>query len=102
MRRGVLRVGKTVVRGVGGVGTGSAANSPSQVFRRRVSFSEEGNALNLFPKVDDRDKPACYYTKADLRRFELERKAERQAEQLHNLEQMMAQASLLISGIPML
>jgi hypothetical protein len=68
-----------------------------------VSFSEEGNDLNLFPRVEDRDKSACYYTKTDLRRFELERKAERQAEQLQKLEQMMAQASLLMSaGVPLL
>ena len=65
-----------------------------------MSFSEDGNDLNLVPRVED--KAACFYTKADLRRFELDRKAEKQAEQLQNLEQMMAQASLIMSGIPML
>jgi hypothetical protein len=68
-----------------------------------VSFSEVGNDLNLIPRIDAQDKSRCYYTKADLRRFELDRKAEKQAEQISNLEQMMAQASLLmLSSVPML
>jgi hypothetical protein len=94
-RRGVLRINAAAAKSIS-----DGFPNPRTVQRQRVSFSEDGNDMNLVPRVED--KAACFYTKADLRRFELDRKTEKQAEQLQNLEEMMAQASLIMSGIPML
>lgn len=72
-------------------------NHPKNGFARNVSFSDD-EEVHEVPRVSVEDKGNCFYTKTDLRRFDLERKAEKQAEQLLNLEEMMAQANILMYG----